>query len=134
MLRRTKDQEINGARIITLPDRIIEVIACIFDEDEREFYGALEARTSLSLNKFLERGEMTKNYTSILLLLLRLRQACDHPALISKDFTKDVDAIESKPPPSQGDDEEDKQDVDELANIMGSMALAARTCNICQTE
>ena len=81
MLRRTKDQMLNGAPLISLPERTVEVITCQFDRDEREFYAALEARTSLSLNKFIERGEVMNNYTSILVLLLRLRQgmlACQH--------------------------------------------------------
>ncbi|KAF9511453.1 hypothetical protein BS47DRAFT_1373028 [Hydnum rufescens UP504] len=135
MLRRTKDQMLNGEPLIVLPDRTVEVITCQFDREEREFYAALEARTNLSLNKFIERGEVMNNYTSILVLLLRLRQACDHPALVSKDFTKDADAIESKVPQSQEDD--DDKNVDELAGLMGSMGLSReldKKCDICQTE
>ncbi|KAG9074684.1 hypothetical protein FS749_013731 [Ceratobasidium sp. UAMH 11750] len=70
------------------------------------------------------------NYTSVLLLLLRLRQACDHPSLVSKDFQKDVDAVESKP--AKKDDEED----DDLADLFQKMGVDKRitTCAICQAE
>ncbi|KAF8752293.1 SNF2 family N-terminal domain [Rhizoctonia solani] len=64
------------------------------------------------------------------LLLLRLRQACDHPSLVSKDFQKDIDAVESKP--AKKDDEEE----DELADLFQKMGVDKRalTCTICQTE
>jgi hypothetical protein len=53
---------------------------------------------------------------------------------VSKDFTKDADAIESKLPQSQEDD--DDKNVDELAGLMGSMGLSREfdKCDICQTE
>lgn len=74
MLRRTKNQQINGEPIIKLPPRSIEEIFCQFDPEERAFYTALEARASSTMNKIEARGELQASYTSILVLLLRLRQ------------------------------------------------------------
>ena len=74
MLRRTKTQTINGTPLLNLPKRTINVVECEFDEDERAFYSALEARTSLTFNKFIKSNQVMSNYTSVLLLLLRLRQ------------------------------------------------------------
>lgn len=74
MLRRTKDMTINGAPLINLPGRAIETVFCEFDDDERAFYTALQEKTSLTLNKFIKAGTVMNNYTSVLLLLLRLRQ------------------------------------------------------------
>lgn len=74
MLRRTKDQTLDGKPLISLPPRTIEVVECIFDEDERAFYSAMEAKTSLTMNKFIAKGSVMQNYTSVLILLLRLRQ------------------------------------------------------------
>ncbi|KAF8667470.1 SNF2 family N-terminal domain [Rhizoctonia solani] len=131
MLRRTKDMTINGAPLLNLPGRKVETLMCDFDEDERAFYEALEQKTELTLNKFIKAGTVMKNYTSVLLLLLRLRQvACDHPSLVSKDFQKDIDAVESKP--AKKDDEEE----DELADLFQKMEVDKRalTCTICQTE
>src|SRR5882757_5481941 len=44
MLRRRKDQLLNGEVLIKLPKRQIEIISCEFDASEREFYSALEAK------------------------------------------------------------------------------------------
>ncbi|KAF8314018.1 hypothetical protein DL93DRAFT_1101779 [Clavulina sp. PMI_390] len=136
MLRRTKNQQINGKPIIVLPPRTVEVIPCDFDEDERSFYTAVEARTSLQMNKFIEKGTVMENYTSVLVLLLRLRQACDHPALLSKDFVKDLDALDAKPASTQGDDDDDdKKEVDDLAGLMDNLGIGnAVKCSICMSE
>ncbi|CCO36820.1 putative ATP-dependent helicase C582.10c [Rhizoctonia solani AG-1 IB] len=130
MLRRTKDMTINGAPLLNLPGRNVETVMCEFDDDEQAFYQALEQKTELTLNKFIKAGTVMKNYTSVLLLLLRLRQACDHPSLVSKDFQKDLEAVESRP--AKKDDEEE----DELADLFQKMGVDKRvlTCTICQTE
>ncbi|QRV98846.1 SNF2 family amino-terminal protein [Ceratobasidium sp. AG-Ba] len=130
MLRRTKDMTIDGAPLLNLPGRTVNVVNCEFDDDERAFYQALEQKTSLTLNKFIKAGTVMSNYTSVLLLLLRLRQACDHPSLVSKDFQKDVDAVESRP--AKKDDEED----DELADLFQKMGVEKRNvaCAICQVQ
>lgn len=74
MLRRKKDTMLNGKPIIKLPERIVEVVECQFDPDEREFYEAIENKVESTLEKFLKNGEASRNYTSMLVLLLRLRQ------------------------------------------------------------
>jgi SNF2 family DNA or RNA helicase len=51
MLRRLKTAEINGKRILNLPDRTVEVVTCSFDEDERAFYQALAEKTALTMSK-----------------------------------------------------------------------------------
>lgn len=81
MLRRTKTQEIDGKPIIVLPPRTVDIIQCEFDDEERAFYQAVEARTSLAMNKFVEQGSVMSNYTSVLILLLRLRQGMSYVSL-----------------------------------------------------
>lgn len=73
MLRRTKTQVVNGKPILSLPDRTVNMVECEFDQDEQEFYNALVERTDLTLNKFAKSG-LTNKFTSVLVLLLRLRQ------------------------------------------------------------
>ena len=85
LLRRTKTSEIDGKPILNLPKRITEQQHAPFDEDQAAFYRALETRTQLQFNRFLKAGTVGRNYSNILVLLLRLRQACCHPHLI-KDF------------------------------------------------
>lgn len=85
LLRRTKSSKINGKPILQLPPRTTEESHAVFSEDEQQFYNALETRTQLQFNRYLHAGTVGRNYSSILVLLLRLRQACCHPHLIT-DF------------------------------------------------
>lgn len=82
LLRRNKKSEIDGKPILTLPERTTVIRHAIFSEDEDAFYKALETKTQLQVNKYLKAGTFGKNYSNILVLLLRLRQACCHPHLI----------------------------------------------------
>lgn len=91
MLRRTKKSTFEGKPILVLPERITMVDNPVFDEDEKSFYQAIEQKTQLQFNKYLRRGTVGSNYSAILVLLLRLRQACCHPHLI-KDFGVSVAA------------------------------------------
>ncbi|KAL1962169.1 hypothetical protein VTN77DRAFT_515 [Rasamsonia byssochlamydoides] len=91
LLRRTKTSKIDGKPILQLPPRITEEVHAVFSEDEQEFYNALENKTQLQFNKYLQAGTIGRNYSNILVLLLRLRQACCHPHLIH-DFAVDVSA------------------------------------------
>lgn len=85
LLRRTKKSKIDGAPILSLPERTTESQHAVFSDDEMAFYRALESQTQLQFNKYLKAGTVGRNYSNVLVLLLRLRQACCHPHLI-KDF------------------------------------------------
>ena len=85
MLRRTKKSTFEGQPILVLPERTTEVDNPELDDHEREFYHSLENQTQLQFNKYLRRGTVGSSYSQILVLLLRLRQACCHPHLI-KNF------------------------------------------------
>lgn len=82
LLRRTKSTEIDGKPILSLPPRIVELETNSFDNEETSFYKELENQTASKMNSFLKSKSINKNYSSILVLLLRLRQACCHPKLI----------------------------------------------------
>ena len=90
LLRRTKDSKIDGKSILQLPPRVSEKVHAVFDEDERQLYSALESKSQIQFNKYLDSGSIGRNYSDILVLLLRLRQACCHPHLMS-DFSVKVD-------------------------------------------
>ncbi|KAL9132225.1 MAG: hypothetical protein Q9217_000029 [Psora testacea] len=85
LLRRTKKSMIDGKPILELPARTTEARHATFSKDESDFYQALQTQTQLQFNKYLKAGTVGRNYSNILVLLLRLRQACCHPHLI-KDF------------------------------------------------
>ncbi|KAF9586528.1 hypothetical protein BGW38_003000 [Lunasporangiospora selenospora] len=88
-LRRTKSKKIDNKPILVLPTRHFQKHTIQFSEDERAFYTALNDRTQRRVNAYLRQGTMTKNYSCMLQLLLRLRQACCHPHLI-----KDLEVVE----------------------------------------
>jgi SNF2 family DNA or RNA helicase len=94
LLRRTKTSEIDGKPIITLPPKTEEIQHVVFDEHQQEFYSALESKTKLQFNKYMKAGTVGKNYSNILVLLLRLRQACCHPHLIHDFEQASIDGAE----------------------------------------
>ncbi|KAJ8640061.1 hypothetical protein MRB53_016755 [Persea americana] len=83
MLRRTKSStDKEGRPIIVLPPMDVQVIYCEHTEAEKDFYEALFKRSKVKFDQFVEQGRVLHNYASILELLLRLRQCCDHPFLV----------------------------------------------------
>ncbi|KAL0353111.1 UNVERIFIED_CONTAM: Helicase-like transcription factor CHR28 [Sesamum angustifolium] len=82
MLRRTKGTFIDGEPIIKLPPKTIELKKVDFSEEERDFYCRLEADSRAQFAEYAAAGTVKQNYVNILLMLLRLRQACDHPLLV----------------------------------------------------
>ncbi|OAQ62554.1 SWI/SNF family DNA-dependent ATPase Ris1 [Purpureocillium lilacinum] len=82
MLRRKKDSELEGKPILKLPSKTEEIVHAELCLDERHFYKQLEEKSQVQFSKYLREGSIGKNYSNILVLLLRMRQACCHPHLI----------------------------------------------------
>eukprot|EP01114_Cavostelium_apophysatum_P024784 TRINITY_DN9837_c0_g1_i1.p2 TRINITY_DN9837_c0_g1~~TRINITY_DN9837_c0_g1_i1.p2 ORF type:complete len:567 (-),score=125.32 TRINITY_DN9837_c0_g1_i1:2047-3747(-) len=81
VLRRTKNQMINGKPILVLPERVEETRVDEFSPEEKDIYDALWQQSKVQFDKWLRAGTLVENFSNILVLLLRLRQACDHPIL-----------------------------------------------------
>ncbi|CAG8565974.1 10588_t:CDS:10 [Dentiscutata erythropus] len=86
LLRRTKDSKLDGKPLLILPEKTVSFVKQDFSRDEREFYDALEKRSRIEFNRYLKEGSVLKNYAYILVMLLRLRQACNHPFLTQEDI------------------------------------------------
>lgn len=85
MLRRTKNTVgKDGQPIVTLPSSSIQIRRLDFNPAEQDFYDAIDARSKTKFSEFVAGGSVLSNYANILELLLRLRQACDHPILTLK--------------------------------------------------
>ncbi|KAG1772000.1 SNF2 family N-terminal domain-containing protein [Suillus placidus] len=84
MLRRKKDSILDGKRLIELPTKHVEIEKLEFSQEELEIYQMVEARSQAKFNRFLRAGTVLKNYHQVLVMLLRLRQVCSHPALIQE--------------------------------------------------
>lgn len=95
-LRRTKDSYLDGQPIIKLPELSTAPTAAVFNEDQQAFYDALEHKQQIRLNKYIKDGNLSKVYTFILVLLLRLRQACCHPFLIKNHGIPDEAQLDGK--------------------------------------
>ncbi|KAL0145255.1 SNF2 family N-terminal domain-containing protein [Mucor lusitanicus] len=80
-LRRSKKALIDGRPILDLPERNIHMTHIDFSPDERVHYEYVNQRAQARFNKYLKQGVVMKNYSSVLVLLLRLRQSCLHPHL-----------------------------------------------------
>jgi SNF2 family DNA or RNA helicase len=72
-----------------------------------------------------------------LVLLLRLRQACNHPKLTKSNVKDDKDALTTgaKAKPQVGYETPRKAkdtDADDLADLLGGLSVATKRCDICQ--
>nr|GMD36140.1 helicase-like transcription factor CHR28 isoform X1 [Ipomoea batatas] len=104
MLRRTKGTLIEGQPIINLPPKTIHLKKVAFSAEERAFYNRLEAVSRSQFKAYAAAGTVRQNYANILLMLLRLRQACDHPQLVkgqSSDSVKRTSTEEVKKLPKE---------------------------------
>ncbi|KAI9119451.1 hypothetical protein K1719_009327 [Acacia pycnantha] len=94
MLRRTKETKDKcGRPILVLPPIDIQLIECEQSAAEAELYNALFRKSKHQFDQYVGQGKVLSNYANILELLLRLRQCCNHPFLITSrgDSKKPVD-------------------------------------------
>ncbi|XP_031284842.1 helicase-like transcription factor CHR28 [Pistacia vera] len=82
MLRRTKETKIDNEPIINLPPKSTYLKKVDFSTEEWGFYRKLESDSHKKFKAYADAGTVNQNYANILLMLLRLRQACDHPLLV----------------------------------------------------
>ncbi len=64
-----------------------------------------------------------------------MRQACNHPSLVTKESVIDVrDALEPKPAARKSTAKAaDSAGGDELADLLGGMSLSSQICSLCST-
>ncbi|QLL35006.1 hypothetical protein HG536_0H03820 [Torulaspora globosa] len=81
MLRRSKTDKIDGKGILELPAKDVEIEEAHLEGEEQAFYSNLEQKNQKIAKRILEK-KARGGYSSVLTLLLRLRQACCHPELV----------------------------------------------------
>lgn len=114
-------------------DRNVEVVIGSFTAKEREFYDRLSNRAETRLAEMMG-GEKT-DYIGALVLLLRLRQACNHPNLTKSNMKADKDALETgtkSQPGTQTPRKGQDTDADDLADLFGGMTVETKRCDVCQ--
>ena len=128
----SKDGHSNGFKITA---RRIESVLADFSPEERKFYDRLEQRTDKSLEQMM--GGEKMNYASALVLLLRLRQACNHPQLLGGSMAKDKDALTTGQGLGSQTPRKSKvveADIDEMADLLGGLSVKTKQCDVCQIE
>ena len=92
MLRRTKQSRINGAPIVRLPPRIVVHSKRAFLPAEQKAYARLQAEYRGKMEEYAAAGTVSSNYVNLLHMLLRLRQACNHPSLVGGSAARAAEA------------------------------------------
>lgn len=117
--------------------REIVTVTCELDPRERDFYNQLSERAEKRLNDMMTGGEKT-DYIGALVLLLRLRQACNHPKLISGSMGKDKDALSVGQPSANESAKKASSSVedelDALTGALGGLTVEAKLCDVCNVK
>jgi DNA repair protein RAD16 len=115
LLRRTKTTKADD---IQLPMRIVKLRQEKLDEKEEDFYQALYTQSRAQFDTYLQSNTVLNNYAHIFDILIRLRQAVNHPYLV----------IYSETRPMVGDG------FNNNSNNNNSLAVdwSKEYCNLCQ--
>jgi SNF2 family DNA or RNA helicase len=148
MKRRTKDilkqdgalkygdnagKDLSKPNAFKIVKRTVEKIEADFTPEERAFYQRLEMRTDKSLEQMMAGNKVS--YASALVLLLRLRQACNHPQLVKGDLAKERDAFTNDSGSQTTNRKKaSNEDMDSVAEMLGGLSVATKRCDVCQIE
>ncbi|MCO5577017.1 hypothetical protein L7F22_030839 [Adiantum nelumboides] len=80
-LRRTKDMKVDDRRIVELPRRTVNIHTVDLSEEDRQIYDRMELEGKRLVGQYVASGTVLQNYSTILQIILRLRQICDHCSL-----------------------------------------------------
>uniref|UniRef100_A0A8C3ANH0 Helicase-like transcription factor n=1 Tax=Cyclopterus lumpus TaxID=8103 RepID=A0A8C3ANH0_CYCLU len=83
-LRRTKGSEVNGRPLVAMPEKTVCVEQVELSQSEREEYELARNEGRNTIGRYVTEGTVLRNYADVLAILIRLRQHCCHPDLLSK--------------------------------------------------
>lgn len=82
MLRRTHNDSLFGAKLLSLETPSKHEHICHFSDIERAIYDVLRRRFIVRINGFIRNDQVKNKYSNILTMILRLRQVVGHPLLV----------------------------------------------------
>ncbi|KAA8517345.1 hypothetical protein F0562_017649 [Nyssa sinensis] len=96
-LRRTKDKGVIG-----LPPKTIETCFVELSVEERELYDQMEVEAKNFVRGYISSDSVTSNYSTVLSIILRLRQICTDLALCPSDLrsllpSNNIEDVSNKP-------------------------------------
>ncbi|UNI22657.1 hypothetical protein JDV02_008522 [Purpureocillium takamizusanense] len=107
-------------------NRNVVTVAAELAPQERRFYDRLAARADQKMEAMMKEKI---SYANAFTLLLRLRQACNHPKLVEGKLEKDKDAM------SVGSSQRSQDtDVDAMADLFAGMGIETKSCSVCGRE
>jgi len=83
LLRRTKKSTyLDGSNILQLPPKETNNIMVKLSPTEKQIYNRVFKGVKKEFSKMMRSGRLESEYMHILVIILRLRQVCDHPSLV----------------------------------------------------
>ncbi|KAK2591665.1 hypothetical protein QQS21_010650 [Conoideocrella luteorostrata] len=107
-------------------ERKVVTVSAKLAPAERKFYDRLEARADKSMEVMMQNK---LSYANAFTLLLRLRQACNHPKLVEGKLEKDKDAL------STGSSQKSQDlDLNAVVDMFAGLGIVTKSCSICGVE
>lgn len=83
LLRREKNMlDVDGKKIVELPPKEVNIETLEFSSLERKIYDSIWLKVKQNFDSLEAKGLISRNYTHILAMLMRLRRAVLHPSLV----------------------------------------------------
>jgi SNF2 family DNA or RNA helicase len=127
-----KEQGYKTSTGFQITEREVIKVVAEFTPAELAFYQRLEQRTDSRLEQMM--GGSHVNYASALVLLLRLRQACNHPDLVGSDLPEDRDVLLGNNTMGSQSKEAKQNDINQVSDLFGGLSVMSKNCDICQVE
>ncbi|KAJ1088340.1 hypothetical protein NDU88_001497 [Pleurodeles waltl] len=96
-LRRTKTSKVKGKPVLELPDRKVFVQHITLSDEERQIYDSVKNEGKAAIGRYFNEGTVLTHYADVLALLVRLRQLCCHPHLVTNTSSPSVPSGDSTP-------------------------------------
>eukprot|EP00124_Ichthyophonus_hoferi_P003978 Ihof_evm1s390 gene=Ihof_evmTU1s390 len=91
MLRRTK---LERASDLGLPPKVVRQRGCFFNDEEMDFYESMYGETRTKFMAYVNEGTVLNHYAHIFDLLMKMRQAANHPFLVLYGRNKSMQHVD----------------------------------------